>query len=138
MAWEHMDLGLSMFVGGAADLNENKNKMSIHENTQLSTKSSLQFPSLLQHMAGDFWLVCHNDLFDSHLEDTLSPLDRVTTFINCIPLSWKQSFNQYSLMSVFLCKSEMQPLVAVLPSPTDVAYQTFGAQIQMLSHGILQ
>ena len=85
-----------------------------------------------------FWLVCHNNLFDSHLDDTLSPLDRVTTFINHIPLSWKQSFNPYSPMSVFLCKSEMWPLLAVLPSPTDGAYQTFGAQIPTSSHGILQ
>ena len=59
-------------------------------------------------------------------------------FINHIPLSWNQSFNPYSHMSVFLCKSEMWSLVAVLPSRTDGAYQTFGAQIPMSSHGILQ
>ena len=44
MAWALVDHGLSIFVRGAdADHNENKNKMSIHENTQSSTKSPLQF-----------------------------------------------------------------------------------------------
>ena len=47
-----VDLGLSTFAGGAdVDHNKNKNKTSIHENAQSSTKSSLQFPSDLQHMA---------------------------------------------------------------------------------------
>ena len=59
MAWALVDLGLSMFVGGVdADHNENKNKMSIHGNTQLLTKSSLQFPSDLQHMACQILLAC--------------------------------------------------------------------------------
>ena len=140
MAWALVDLGLSMFVGGVdVDHNEIKNKTSIHENPQSSTKSSLHFPSDFQHMACQILLACTSQQpFDSHLEDPLSPLDSITTFINCIPLSWKQSFNPYSLISVFLCKSEMWPLVTVLPSPTDGAYQTFGAQIPMSSHGILQ
>ena len=59
MAWALMDLGPSTFVGGPdADHNENKNKMSIHEDTQSLTKSSLLFPSDLQHTACQILLAC--------------------------------------------------------------------------------
>ena len=140
MVWALVDLGLSMFVGEVdADHIENKTKCPSMKTPNCQPNLHYNFHLICStwHVRF-FWLACHNDLFDSHLEDTLSPLDGVTTSIDHIPFVLETKLQSIFSHVGVPCKSEMWPLVAVLPSPTDGAYQTFGAQIPMSSHGILQ
>ena len=73
MAWALVDLGLSMFVGGV-DVDHIENKTKCPSMKTPSHQQNLHYSSHLVFSTWHvrfFWLVHHNDLFDSYLEDTL-------------------------------------------------------------------